>query len=70
MESLDFRFKKIDKTRTYLLEKTKDNDLMMYKACVMLFFEHFFVLVSAISGCISIVALTFTLGLRVKFIVK
>ena len=31
MESLDFRFKKIDKTRTYLLEKTKDNDLMSEK---------------------------------------
>ena len=50
----------IDETRNYLLGKIKHNDLMSEKhkkVCRALnFFEHFFVFISAISGCVSISA--------------
>ena len=50
----------IDETRNYLLEEIKHNDLMSEKhkkVCRALnFFEHFFVFISAISGCVSISA--------------
>ena len=56
-ESLDFRLKKIDDTRNYLLDEIK-HDLTSEKRkrrcgpfnC----FEHFCAFVSAISGCVSI----------------
>ena len=56
--SLDFRLKKIDETRNYLLDEIKHNNLTSEKRkrrCGPFnYFEHFFVFVSAISGCVSI----------------
>ena len=45
--SPDFRMKKVDETRNYLLEKVKNNDLMSKKRKkrkTLNYFEHFLVL--------------------------
>ena len=61
MTSLDFRLKKIDKTRIYLLEEIKHNELMsekhkkVYRA--LNYFEHFLVFIFVVSGCASTSAL-------------
>ena len=58
--SLEFRLRKIDETRNYLLEETKHNDLMSekYKKTFkyLSYVEHLLSLVSAITGCVSISA--------------
>ena len=60
--SLEFRLRKIDETRNYLLDEIKHNDLMseMYKKiCKYLnYVENFPILSSAITGCVSISAFT------------
>ena len=51
--TFDFKLKKIDETRNYLLEGIKDSELMttkhkkVYRA--LNYFEHFLVFVSAVS---------------------
>ena len=56
--SLDF--KKIDKTRNYLLNEINHNDLMTEKyekTCKYLnYVEHLFISVSTVTGCVSISA--------------
>ena len=56
--SLGFRLRNIDETRNNFLEEKKQNDLMSRKhkkVCATLnYIEHFLILASAISGCISI----------------
>ena len=58
MSNLEFRLKTIDETRNYLLDEIKHNDLMSenYKnTCKYLnYFEKFLILVSAVTGCVSI----------------
>ena len=58
--SLEFRLKKIDGARNDLLEKIKHNDLMSEKykkTCKCLnYVKHLLVLVSTITGCVSISA--------------
>ena len=58
--SLEFRLKKIDGARNDLLEKMKHNDLMSEKykkTCKCLnYVKHLLVLVSTITGCVSISA--------------
>ena len=58
--NLDFRLKKLDETRNYLIDGIKHNHLMSEKhkkVCRALnYFEHFFIFVSVVSGCISISA--------------
>ena len=60
--SLEFRLTKADETRYYLLDEIKNNDLMSEKCkntCKYLnYFEHFFVLVSTVTGYFSISAFT------------
>ena len=55
--SLDFRLKKIDVTRNYLLGDIKHNCLMSEKhekACKTLnYFEYLFAFISAASRCVS-----------------
>ena len=55
--SLEFRFRKIDETRKYILDEMKHNDLMSEKyekTCKYLnFVGHLLILASAITGCIS-----------------
>ena len=56
--SLEFRFKNIVKTRNYFLEEIKQNELMSRKHknvfTTLNYIEHFLVLASTITGCISI----------------
>ena len=56
--SLEFRLRKIDETRHYLLEEIKHNDLMSEKykkTCKYLNnFENLLTLASTVSGCVSI----------------
>ena len=56
--SQEFRLKITNETRSYFLEKIKQNELMSKKhkkVCATLnYIEHFFILDSAITGCISI----------------
>ena len=56
--SQEFRLKNIDETRNYLIEEINRNELMSKKhkkVCTTLnYIEHFFILDSAITGCISI----------------
>ena len=58
--SLEFRFKKVDETRNYLLEEIKHNDLISKKyekTCKYLnYFEHLLILVSTVTGRVSISA--------------
>ena len=56
--SQEFRLKNIDETRNYFLEEIKQNQLMSRKhkkVCTRLnYIEHFLILASTITGCISI----------------
>ena len=56
--SLEFRLRKIDGTRNYLLEETKNNDLMSgkYKKTYeyLNHVEHLLILVSTVTVCVSI----------------
>ena len=58
--SQEFGLKNIDETRNYFLEEIKQNDLMNKKhkkVCTTLnYIEHFLILASTITGCISISA--------------
>ena len=59
--SLEFRLRKIDETRNYLLEEIKHNDLMSEKCkntCKYLnYIEKLLILVSTVTGCFSLSAL-------------
>ena len=54
--SLEFRLRKIDETRNYLLEEIKHNDLMSErykKTCKCLnYVENLLILVSIVTGCV------------------
>ena len=58
--SLEFRLRKIDETRNYLLEEIKHNDLTSEKykkTCKYLnYVEHLLILVSTLTDCVSIPA--------------
>ena len=58
--SQEFRLKNIDETRNYLMEEIKQNELMSKKhkkVCTTLnYTEHFLILASTITGCVSISA--------------
>ena len=71
--SQEFRLKNIDETRNYFFEEIEQNKLMSKKhknVCATLnYTEHFLILTSTASGCISISAFVslvgFLSGLRV-----
>ena len=58
--NLEFRLRKIDETRNYLLDEIKHNDLMSgkyKKTCRYLnYVENLLILVSTVTGCVSISA--------------
>ena len=60
MPSLEFRLRKIDETRNYVLDEINHNDFMRdnyKKTCKYLnYVERLFTLVSTIIGCVSISA--------------
>ena len=58
--SLEFRLRKINETRNYLLDEIKHNGLMSdkyKKTCRYLnYVEHLLILISTITGCVAIYA--------------
>ena len=58
--SLEFRLRKIDETRNYLLDEIKDNNLMSEKykkTCKYLnYVENLLTLASTVTGCVSVSA--------------
>ena len=70
--SQEFRFKKIDETRNYFLEDIVQNELMSRKhkkVCTTLnYIEHFFILASTVTGCISISAFASLLSIPTIFL--
>ena len=67
--SQEFRLKNIDETRNYFLEEIKQNELMSRKhkkVCTTLnYIEHFLILASTITGCISISAFASLIGIPI-----
>ena len=70
--SQEFRFRKIDETRNYFLEEKVQNELMSRKhkkICTTLnYIEHFFILASTITGCISISGFASLIGIPIIFL--
>ena len=68
--SQEFRLKNIDETRNYFLEEIKQNELMSRKhkkVCTTLnYIEHFLILASTITGCISISAFGSLIGIPIR----
>ena len=79
--SQEFRLKNIHETRNYLIKEIDQNELMSNKAkmvCTTLnYIEHFLILVSVVTGCVSISAfasllvipmeiVSFAIGLKVS----
>ena len=67
--SQEFRMKNIDETRNYLIEEINRNELMSKKhkkVCTSLnYIEHFLILASTITGCISVSAFTSLIGIPI-----
>ena len=67
--SQEFRLKNIDETRNYLLEYIEQNELMSKKhekVCTTLnYIEHFLILASTVTRCISISARASVLGIPI-----
>ena len=67
--SQEFRLKNIDETRNYLTEEINQKDLMSKKhkkVCTTLnYIEHFLILGSTITGCISISAFASLVGIPI-----
>ena len=63
----EFRLKNKDEARNYFLEEIKQNELMSRKhrkVCTTLnYIKHFLILISTITGCISISVLASLLGI-------
>ena len=68
-KSQNFRLKNIDETRNYLLKEIEQNKLMSKKhekVCATLdYIEHFLILASTITRCISISAFVSLLGIPI-----
>ena len=67
--SQEFRLKNIDGTRNYFLEEIEQSEFVSRehkKVCTTLnYIEHFFILASAVTGCISMSAFVSLLGIPV-----
>ena len=67
--SQEFRPKNIDETRNYLIEEINRNELMSKKhkkTCTILhYIEHFLILASIITGCVSISAFASLTGIPI-----
>ena len=66
------RLKNIDKTRNYAIEEINRNELISKKhkkVCRTLnYIEHFLILASTITGCVSISAFSSLAGIRIGII--
>ena len=69
--SQEFRLKNTDETRNYFFEETHENELMRKKhkkVCLTLnCIEHFLLLASVVTECISISAFASLLGIPIGF---
>ena len=67
--SQEFRLKNIDETRNYLIEEINRNQLISKKhkmVCTTLnYIEHFLILGSAVTGCVSISAFPSVVGIPI-----
>ena len=67
--SQEFRLKNIDETRNYLIEEINPNKLISKnhkKACTTLnYIEHFLILVSITTGCVSISSFASLIGIPI-----
>ena len=67
--SQEFRLKNIDETRNYLIEEINRNQLISKKhkmVCTTLnYIEHFLILGSAVTGCVSISAFSSLVGIPI-----
>ena len=67
--SQEFQLKNIDETRQYFREEIEQSELMnrkQKKVCITLnYIEHFLILASTITGCISIFAFAFLLVITI-----
>ena len=65
--SKEFRLKNIDETRNYLIEEINQAELMMSKKpkAFLNYIEHFLILGSTITGCVSISAFASSVGIPV-----
>ena len=65
----EFRLKNTDETRNYLIEEINRNELMSIKhkkICTTLnYIEHFLLLASTITGCVSISAFASLIGITI-----
>ena len=59
----------MDETRNYLTDKTNRNELMSKKhknvSTTVIYIEHFLILGSTITGCVSISAFAFLVGIPI-----
>ena len=67
--SQEFRLKYIDETKNYLVKEIHQNQLMSNKhkkVCTTLYYiEHFLILTSTITGCVSISDFTCLVGIPI-----
>ena len=67
--SQEFKLENIDKTRNYLIEEINRNELISKKhkkVCITLnYIEHFLILGSTITGCVSISTFSSLVGISV-----
>ena len=64
--SQEFRLKNIDETRNYLTEEINQTELMSKKHKAFLnYIEHFLILGSTITGCVSISAFASSVGIPI-----
>ena len=72
--SQEFRLKNKDETRNYFIEEIRHNELMRRKhknVCAPLTcIDHFLILASAITGCISISAFALLIGIPIGITVS
>ena len=65
----EFRLKKIDEIRNYLIEEINQNKLMIRKyknACrLLIYINHSFIVISTITGCVSISAFASLVGIPI-----
>ena len=66
----EFRLKKIDEIRNYLIEEINRNELMSKKhkkPCrVLNYIDHSFIVISTITGCVSISAFASLVGIPIR----
>ena len=64
----EFRLKKINEIRNYLIEEWNQNELISKKhkkVCRVLYYKHMLIIISTITGCVSISAFASLVGISI-----